>query len=102
MAKDDEKKPTAAEKGKGKAPVNGDAEKDPKTGKDGKVDGEDKKGAATAPGMFGCRTASCYDRMLIVRIRGAQRGGPAAQERAGHARRADTGKLSRVSCPSLH
>ncbi|KAH5342943.1 26S proteasome regulatory subunit RPN1 [Parastagonospora nodorum] len=47
MAKDDEKKPTAAEKGKGKAPVNGDAEKDAKTGKDGKVE-DDKKGVATA------------------------------------------------------
>ncbi|KAF2129419.1 26S proteasome non-ATPase-like protein regulatory subunit 2 [Dothidotthia symphoricarpi CBS 119687] len=43
MAKDDEKKPTAAEKGKGKA-VAGDADKD----KDAKV--EDKKGAATSSG----------------------------------------------------
>jgi 26S proteasome regulatory subunit N1 len=59
MAKDDEKKPTAADKGKGKAPVNGDADKDAKNGKDGKVDGEDKKGAvATAAGMFG-RRDSC-------------------------------------------
>jgi 26S proteasome regulatory subunit N1 len=59
MAKDDEKKPTAAEKGKGKAPVNGDAEKDAKTGKDGKVDAEDKKGAgATATGMI-CLRDSC-------------------------------------------
>ncbi|KAF2829320.1 26S proteasome non-ATPase-like protein regulatory subunit 2 [Ophiobolus disseminans] len=49
MAKEDEKKPTAAEKGKGKAPVKDDADKDAKTGKDGKADGEDKKGgAATA------------------------------------------------------
>ncbi|KAJ4332801.1 proteasome regulatory particle base subunit [Didymella glomerata] len=38
MAKDDEKKPTAAEKGKGKA-VNGDAEKK----EDTKADGKDKK-----------------------------------------------------------
>jgi len=53
MAKEDEKKPTAAEKGKGKAPMNGDAEKDAKTGKDGKVDLEDKKGGvATATGML--------------------------------------------------
>ena len=55
MAKDDEKKPTAAEKGKGKAPINGDADKDAKAGKDGKVDAEDKKGGvATAPGMLAC------------------------------------------------
>jgi hypothetical protein len=60
MAKEDEKKPTAAEKGKGKAPVNGDAEKDAKNGKDAKVDGEDKKGAATATGMF-CLRYSCCD-----------------------------------------
>jgi len=53
MAKEDEKKPTAAEKGKGKAPVKNDAEKDAKADKDGKVDDVDKKGAATAPGMFG-------------------------------------------------
>ena len=53
MAKDDEKKPTAAEKGKGKAPVTGDAEK----GKDAKPDGEDKKGGvATTGGMFACGT----------------------------------------------
>jgi 26S proteasome regulatory subunit N1 len=59
MAKEDEKKPTAAEKGKGKAPVNGDAEKDAKNGKDGKVDPEDKKGGvATATGMF-CLRDSC-------------------------------------------
>jgi 26S proteasome regulatory subunit N1 len=62
MAKEDEKKPTAAEKGKGKAPINGDAEKDAKTGKDGKdgkVDVEDKKGGvATATGMF-CLRDSC-------------------------------------------
>lgn len=59
MAKEDEKKPTAAEKGKGKAPVNGDAEKDAKNGKDGKVDAEDKKGGvATATGMV-CLRDSC-------------------------------------------
>ncbi|CAO2654648.1 Nn.00g113810.m01.CDS01 [Neocucurbitaria sp. VM-36] len=45
MAKEDEKKPTAAEKGKGKA-LNGDAGKD----KDTKVDGEDKKGAVATTG----------------------------------------------------
>lgn len=42
MAKDDETKPTAADKGKGKA-VNGDADK----AKDAKADGEDKKVATT-------------------------------------------------------
>lgn len=51
MAKDDEKKLTAAEKGKGKA-VNGDAEqKEVKKDKDGKPI-DDKKGAP-APGMCG-------------------------------------------------
>ncbi|KAH7068782.1 armadillo-type protein [Paraphoma chrysanthemicola] len=45
MAKEDEKKPTTAEKGKGKAPVNGEAEKDAKNDTDAK---DDKKGAATA------------------------------------------------------
>lgn len=49
MAKDDETKPTTADKGKGKA-VNGDAEKS----KDTKADGEDKKGAATTGGMLCC------------------------------------------------
>lgn len=44
MAKEDEKKPTAAEKGKGKA-VNGAADKkEAKKDKDGKPDLEDKKG----------------------------------------------------------
>lgn len=53
MAKEDEKKPTVADKGKGKA-VNGDAEKD----KDVKKDGEDKKaGAATSGGMLALWTA---------------------------------------------
>lgn len=42
MAKDDEKKPTAADKGKGKA-VNGDAEKKDDT----KTDGKDKKPETT-------------------------------------------------------
>jgi hypothetical protein len=95
MAKEDEKKPTAAEKGKGKAPVNGDADKDAKTGKDGKVDAEDKKGVATATGMFACGTAATAcnrEWKLTVSCRGAQRGGPTAQERTGHASRADTGK----------
>jgi hypothetical protein len=49
MAKDDEKKPTAAEKGKAKA-TNGEAEKEVKKDKDGKPI-EDKKGALPA-GMF--------------------------------------------------
>jgi 26S proteasome regulatory subunit N1 len=56
MAKEDEKKPTAAEKGKGKAPPSGDADKDAQNGKDAKVDGDDKKGGvATATGMYGLR-----------------------------------------------
>jgi 26S proteasome regulatory subunit N1 len=55
MAKDDEKKPTAAEKGKAKAPLNSDAEKDSKKDKDGKAESEDKKGVATTGGMFGHR-----------------------------------------------
>jgi hypothetical protein len=61
MAKDDEKKPTAADKGKGKAPVQDDADK----GKDAKPDAEDKKGAvATSGGMFRLRDdsgSSCRD-----------------------------------------
>ena len=44
MAKDDERKPTAAEKGKGKA-VNGEAEKEVKKDKDGKPIEDEKKGA---------------------------------------------------------
>lgn len=78
MAKEDEKKPTAAEKGKGKA-VNGDAEKD----KDTKADGENKKGAATSGGMF-CPRNSCHGHhdglVLTASYRGAQRGRPATQE----------------------
>jgi 26S proteasome regulatory subunit N1 len=65
MAKEDEKKPTAAEKGKGKAPVNGDAEKDAKTGKDGKVDAEDKKGVATATGMFVWPAGQVQQRAIV-------------------------------------
>jgi hypothetical protein len=81
MARDDEKKPTAAEKGKGKAPVAGDAEK----GKDAKPDAEDKKGGvATTGGMF-CLRDSCHSyhdgRVLMADHRGAQRGGPATEER---------------------
>jgi 26S proteasome regulatory subunit N1 len=52
MAKEVEKKPTAAEKGKAKAPLNNDADKDTKKDKDGKPDSEDKKGVATTGGMF--------------------------------------------------
>ncbi|KAH8728643.1 26S proteasome non-ATPase-like protein regulatory subunit 2 [Phaeosphaeriaceae sp. PMI808] len=49
MAKEDEKKPTAADKGKGKAPLNGEADKDGKKDKDAKADKDNKKGAiATA------------------------------------------------------
>jgi hypothetical protein len=90
MAKEDEQKPTAAEKGKGKAPVNGEAEKDAKHGKDAK---DDKKGAATATGMFCTRESFVAELALTADRRGAQRGRPAAEERARHARRADTGKL---------
>lgn len=60
MAKEDEKKPTAAEKGKGKAPVNGDAAKDAKNGKDAKADAEDKKGVATATGMLYLRSSCSF------------------------------------------
>lgn len=45
MAKEDEKKPTATDKGKSKA-VSGDKERL----KDAKVDAEDKKGAVGATG----------------------------------------------------
>jgi hypothetical protein len=81
MAKEDEKKPTAADKGKGKAPVNTDADKS----KDAKPDAEDTKGAvATTGGMFGLRD-SCrgYRRRhaLTTNHRGAQRRGPTAEER---------------------
>lgn len=50
MAKEDEKKPTALDKGKGKAPLNGEADKDAKKDKDGKVDSEDKKGGVATTG----------------------------------------------------
>lgn len=68
MAKDDEKKPTAAEKGKGKA-LNGDADK----AKDAKADAEDKKGAAaTTGGMFTVRNSSYSRTWLMTSCRGAQ------------------------------
>lgn len=78
MVKEDEKKVTVAEKGKGKA-VNGDAEKK----EDTKPDGKDKKvettGGTSCPlecfgGTLHC-THTNGDR------RGAQRGGSATQER---------------------
>ena len=50
MAKDDEKKPTVADKGKGKA-VNGEADK----AKDKDAKADDDKKAATTGGMFGPR-----------------------------------------------
>ena len=53
MAKDDEKKPTAADKGKAKA-VNGDAEKK----EDTKTDGKDKK-VETTGGMSCPRDCCC-------------------------------------------
>lgn len=60
MAADDEKKPTAADKGKGKAP-NGDAEqKEVQKDKDGKPI-DDKKGApavGTCLSPRPCRTAA--------------------------------------------
>ncbi|EDU42238.1 26S proteasome regulatory subunit RPN1 [Pyrenophora tritici-repentis Pt-1C-BFP] len=46
MAKDDEKKPTAADKGKGKAPAANDAD----TAKDAKPDVEDKKAGVATTG----------------------------------------------------
>ncbi|CAN9201903.1 unnamed protein product [Alternaria alternata] len=46
MAKEDEKKPTAADKGKGKAPANNDADKS----KDAKPDLDDKKGGVATTG----------------------------------------------------
>jgi len=52
MAKDDEKKPTAADKGKGKAPAANDAE----TAKDAKPDVEDKKGGVATTGGMLCAT----------------------------------------------
>jgi hypothetical protein len=81
MAKDDEKKPTAAEKGKGKAQPTGDADKDTKKDKDGKADGDDKKGVATTGGML--LVIRRTERIVLTVIRrGAERGGPEPQERA--------------------
>lgn len=72
MAKDDDKKPTAADKGKGKAPTANDADKS----KDAKPDAEDKKGGvATTGGMFGLQSSwdGSYlgDYILTVNGRGA-------------------------------
>jgi len=54
MAKDDDKKPTTADKGKGKAPAANDADKS----KDAKPDAEDKKGGvATTGGMSGLQSS---------------------------------------------
>jgi hypothetical protein len=81
MAKDDEKKPTAADKGKGKAPATNDADKS----KDAKPDVEDKKGGvATTGGMFGLwHTWQGYrhGRALTTHYRGTQRRRPTAEER---------------------
>jgi 26S proteasome regulatory subunit N1 len=69
MAKDDEKKPTAAEKGKGKA-VNGDAEKK----EDTKADGKDKK--VETNGGTSCPRSRCGGMLFWMhtdaRCRGAQ------------------------------
>ena len=63
MAKDDEKKPTAADKGKGKAPAANDAD----TAKDAKPDVEDKKaGVATTGGMLRVSRHSCYSRPRAI------------------------------------
>ena len=59
MAKDDEKKPTAADKGKGKA-VNGDAEKKDDT----KADGKDKKPETT--GGTSCLRPDSFGRALTA------------------------------------
>jgi restriction endonuclease S subunit len=86
MAKEDERKPTAAEKGKGKA-VNGDAEKEVKKDKDGKPIEDDKKGAV--PDGMSARSNCGYSYLLYtcsnVCRRGTQRRGPGAQERTRHA-----------------
>lgn len=71
MAKEDEKKPTATDKGKGKAPANNDADKS----KDAKPDLDDKKGGvATTGGMF-CLGHSCsgyrHGHALTANHRGA-------------------------------
>ena len=67
MAKEDEKKPTAADKGKSKA-TNGDGE----NSKDAKVDAEDKKGAVTATGgTFRHERALAMGSGLMASCRGA-------------------------------
>lgn len=67
MASDDEKKPTAADKGKGKA-VNGDtANKD-----DTKADGKDKKVETT--GGTSCPQNRCRGVMLWTCADGERRG----------------------------
>lgn len=76
MAKEDEKKPTAAEKGKAKA-VNGDAQKD----KDAKPEAEDKKtGVTTTGGTYRMRDSCHGECTLIASRRGAQRRGPTTEE----------------------
>jgi len=69
MAKEDEKKPTAAEKGKAKV-ENGDAEKEVKKDKDGKPIDE-KKGGLPA-GKFRCRRSSRREPDANLVYRGAQ------------------------------
>lgn len=83
MAAEDEKKPTAADKGKGKA-TNGEAEqKEVQKDKDGKPI-DDKKGApavGTLPTPDGCLIGKPLERTLLTgNCRGAQRGGPAVEE----------------------
>lgn len=74
MAKEDEKKPTAAAKGKGKA-VDAGAEK----GKDAKADAEDKKGAAASTGgMLLSKETLIIRHALMIAYRGAQRRRPTA------------------------
>ena len=79
MAKEDEKKPTATEKGKGKA-VNRDAENKEST----KADGKDKK-VETTGGMFRLRRRHSGKLYWMHADddddRGAQRGRSAAEER---------------------
>ena len=89
MAKDDEKKPTATDKGKGKA-VNGEAEKEVKKDKDGKPIEDEKKGVMPAGTFLELRRRGCCNRTSGIMganmsCRRTQRGGSAAQERARHA-----------------
>ena len=63
MAKEDEKKPTAAEKGKGKA-ENGEAKKEVKKDKDGKPIEEDKKGVM--PERMFCFRRRCRSSFLTA------------------------------------